>query len=309
MKQITQIFILLICSLLLPAHAMAFGSVSLGSLGKGAIKAASKTHMLERAHSTTAVRLLSGIEQRAGKVLSVRAEKLATRHGEAVLKVLSKEPGTLIPAIERFSPSNQARLLNALAQKPALINAVRKYGDDALNLELRSKGQATAMLDVFGAEGLKLTGKLSDKQLMLLAQQTARFKGASAKSIKAFLELAGKYTGKTFDWLEHHPRLLYTGTAALLVTNLKTEMLGNPETGTQGAVQHISDSGFHALVSIFKIGAPFGFAVLLLGWCFRSWIRRPKQPRPQPAEQQPKGFRFFRRKQDDFDTFIDVEPI
>jgi len=298
MKQTTQILVLLICGLLLPATAMA---VSLG-------KAVSKTHMLKRAHSTSAVRLLSGIEQRAGKAMGMRAEKLATRHGKATLKVLSKEPKTLIPAIERFSPSNQARLLNALAKKPALINGVRKYGNDVLKLELRSKGQATAILDVFGAEGLRLTRKLSVKQLMLLVQQTARFKGASAKSIKEFLKLAWKHTAKVFDWMERHPRLLYTGTAALLVTNLKTELFGNPETGTQGVVQHILDSGFNALVSIFEFCAPFGAGVLLLGWCFRSWIRRAKQPHPQLAEQHPKGFRFFKRKQDD-DNMIDAEVV
>jgi hypothetical protein len=306
MKQ-TPLFILLICGLMLPASAMAN---TLTSLGEEAIKIVSKTHILERVHSKAAVGLLSGIEKRAGNALSTSAEKLAARHGDAVLKVLSKEPRTLIPAIERFSPTDQAKLLDALAQKPALISASRKYGVDVLKLELRSHGQASAIIKVFGAEGLKLTGKLNDKQLMLLAQESARFNGASAKSIKEFLELAGKYTGKTFDWIDSHPRLLFAGLGAAVVVDLKAELLGNPETGTHGAVQQIADSGFHTLDSITRFVGPWGAGVLLIWLCVRSWIRRPRQPQPKPAEQQSKRFRFFRRKQDDdADAFIDVEPI
>ena len=298
MKQSIQTAMLLICSIMLPAAAMA----GIGGLGESVLKASGKTVVQKAVHSRSTAALLSAIEKRAGVAMSKRAEKLAAQHGSAALKVLSKDPDKLIPAIERFSQAEQARLLDTLARKEGLRRFFGKYGDDVLKLELRSNGQATAMLGAFGSKALQIAGKLNAKQLLMFASLSGRFKGADAKTVEAFLDLIGKYTGRVFDWIERHPRLLYTATASALVLSLKKELLGDPEAGSQGLVQHLWDS-------VLETVAPYGAGAALLWLCFRSWIRMPKQPRPQPAEQQPKGFRFFRRKQDDFDTFIDVEPI
>jgi len=50
--------------------------------------------------------------------------------------------------------------------------------------------------------------------------------------------------------------------------------------------------------------------LMLLWACFKSWLNRPPH-QPQPARKAPQTKRahFFRRKQDDANIIIDVEPI
>ncbi|MDQ6951328.1 MAG: hypothetical protein Q9M26_06665 [Mariprofundales bacterium] len=291
MKKIMGSTMLMLSILLLPCSAIA---ASLGTVVvDSAITALGKT--ASRSISKRSMRLLEGIEQRGGKSLVARAEQLGLSHGEKAIKVLAKDPKVLIPAIERFRFADQSRLLAFLARSPGLSKAVNRYGADVLKLELRSKGQAMRIIDTFGDGGLKLTAQLNDKQLMLLTQESSRFKGVSAKTVKEFLDMAGKYTGKVFNWLEKHPRLLYTGTGAILVMQMKTELLGDPATGTQGAVQQVADSVMAGVTAIGKEFAPWIAGALALWLSFRSWLRRP-QPQQPP---QRRGFWSFKRKQDD----------
>jgi len=291
MNRIVTIWAVLLGVFFLPANAMALNPER---MVEGLTKVVTRSAPVIT-HSKVAMQLLSGIERAGGKALSKRAELLASDHGIDALHVLARDPKALVPALERFSSKDQAKLLGAFLRKPAFMDAYKQYGDDLLKLELRSKGQSLAFSRTFGAEGIALADKLTGKQLELMVLEINRFKHADKKIIQEFLELAGRYTGKTFDWIEHHPRLLYTGTVAALVMNLKTELLGNPETGTHGVVQQVADSAFGMLASM----APWFAGPLLLWGCFRSWLYRPKQQKP--TDNQKKGWgsrivRLFRKK-------------
>jgi len=307
MNRIVKSCAVLVACLFLPANAMALNPEK---IVEGVVHVATKTVPVV-AHSKVAMQLLSEIDRAGGKSLSKRAEKLASDHGVDALHILAKDPKLLVPALERFSLEDQAKLLGVFRRKPAFMDAYKQYGDDLLKLELRSKGQSLAIARTFGDKGIAITENLTDKQLGLLAMETARFKGVNKKTIEAFLDMVGKYTGKTFGWLERHPKVMRTGTAAALVMNLKTELLGNPETGKLGAVQHITDSAFGMLGSFLMKFAPWGAGMLLFWLCFRSWLYRPRKQ--QTEGDQKKGwvsrtFRLFRSKKDE-NTLQEAKPL
>jgi len=223
-------------------------------------------------HSKASNRLLFKIQNTGGKVLRKKAEVLARNHGIDVLQVLAMAPKSLIPAMERFSLDNQAKLFGSFRRKSGFTDAYRKYGNDLLKLELRSKGKSLVFTRVFGNQGMNLASKLTDRQMTSMLLQTKRFRYADKKTVEEFLNLVGKHTVKVFDWIEKHPRLLYAATASGMVIYLKKELLGDPSTGTKGVVQQIIDSG----VNLLKSTIPWFLSYFLLRSIFYLWLRRPK---------------------------------
>jgi len=322
MKKVTVCLLILLCLAVLPVSAMAFNAVS---SVEGAIKAVSKAPSSLIIQSKLSPAMVTRFESIGGKAMVAKAEKIASMYGASALKVVGNNP-RLISVLGRFGNKDQSKLLNALSRKPDLVNAVQKYGDDILKLELRSNNQAMRIVRTFGAEGVRLGAKLTDKQLEALVLATNKFKNASPKVIKAFLDMVGKYTGKVFDFLEKHPKVLYTATAAGLVYNMKTEIFGNPEKGTEGALGHVIG---HVTTDVLK---PISTGILtsilpwvgygLFAWIcfsglrpwFKDWLNRPEKPSKQKNMAQGKctksnqRFWFFKRKQDD-ENMIDAEVV
>ncbi len=300
MKKVTVCLLILLCLAVLPVSAMALNAAS---IAEGAIKAVSKASSSVIIQSKLSPVLIKQFERIGGKAMVAKAEKIATMHGASALKVVSNNP-RLISALDRFGFRDQSKLLNALSRKPDLANAARKYGDDILKLELRSNGQAMRIVRTFGEEGVRLGAKLTDKQLEALVLATNKFKNASPKVIKAFLDMVGKYTGKVFDFLEKHPKVLYTATAAGLVVNMKENLFGDPETGTPGAVQQVAAVGKDGIVETAKVViSPFAkiaevnflwiLAALLILGLFRGWWSHRRKQNNQQAKGR--GFSWFKR--------------
>jgi len=271
-------------------------------LGKGIVKVVAKA-VPELAYSSASRAMLDNIGKAGGASLRNAAERMAARHGERVLKVLGQSPKKIIPALERFSANDQAKLLHALQRKPRLHQAFNQFGDGVLKLELRSAGQAVNIIGTFGKDALALAGKLTNQQLKQLAVLAARFRNAPGKVIRDFFNVLKTHTAKVFDWLEKHPHVLYTATAAILVHDMRKELFGNPETGSHGVVQQGIDSVTSMFSSMMAGLAPWLACVLIIWLSFRSWLHRPR-----PPKKSRRRFFLFKRKQDD-GNMIDAEVV
>jgi hypothetical protein len=230
----------------------------------------------------TAVEELSTrIAEDGGDAALGRAAHYIEEFGPAALTTLEKipHPARVLEALDDLSPEEARRAIGYLGRADGgpLAEATKRFGVAALKLELKHPGIGAKIAGDLGADGIAVAKQLPTDRAIVLARKSSEIAALPEAQRTALLVQAARHASDFVDFLESHPRFVFTAAATTVLLEEKDRIFGGTRIAldahgvpvavvTPGLFERLFQTTFAGLQN--AILAPVGLAIALLvgGW-------------------------------------------
>jgi hypothetical protein len=221
------------------------------------------------------------IAEDGGDAALGRAAHYVEEFGPAALTALAKlpHPASVLKVLDELSPEEARRAIFYLgrADGAALAEATDRFGIAALRLELQHPGVGTKIAEDLGADGIAVARQLPTDQAIVLARKSSEIAALPEGQRTALLTRAARHASDFVDFLESHPKFVFTVAATTVLLEEKDRIFGGTKIAldAHGVPVAVVASGlFERLFQTTLAGlqntvlAPIGLAIALLvgGW-------------------------------------------
>jgi hypothetical protein len=217
------------------------------------------------------------IAEDGGDAALGRAARYIEEFGSAALTALVKipRPASLLEALDDLSPEEARRAIGYLgrADGVALAESTERFGAAALRLELQHPGVGTKIAQDLGADGIAVARQLPTDQAIVLAHKSSEIAALPEAERMALLARVVRHATDFVDFLESHPRFVFTVAATTILLEEKDRIFGGTKIAldahgvpvavvTPGLFERLFQTTFDGLQN--AILAPVGLAIALL---------------------------------------------
>jgi hypothetical protein len=251
------------------------------ALGRFAARDAATALSDQVAGKTAVEEFSTRIAQEGGDAALGRAANVIEEFGPAALTTLAKipHPARVLEVLDELSPEEARRAISYLGRTDgvALADATDRFGAAALRLELQHPGVGTKIAEDLGADGIAVARQLPTDQAIVLARKSSEIAALPEAPRTALLARAARHASDFVDFLEKHPRFIFTVAATTVLLEEKDRIFGGTKITLDahgvpvavvapGLVERLFQTTFVGLQN--AILAPVGLAIALLigGW-------------------------------------------
>jgi hypothetical protein len=180
-----------------------------------------------------AEKLLARVSAAGGERLARRTVSLVRELGPEGLRGPADGARDHDRALDALPAGMRGSAVEAVNRAPdQMVPLVRRHGESALRAAARHPGAGPKLLETFPARGAALADRLSTDQVIGLLRHREAIRRLPAGDRNRLLDAVARTPGRIVDYLERHPRVLYTGAGLTAVLNL-----GNRAMRPDGAVR------------------------------------------------------------------------
>jgi hypothetical protein len=217
------------------------------------------------------------IAEDGGDAALGRAAHYIEEFGPAALKTLEKipHPASVLEVLDDLPPEEARRAIGYLgrADGPALAEATKRFGAAALRLELEHPGVGAKIAEDLGADGIAVARQLPTDRAIVLARKSSEIAALPQAQRSALLARAARQASDFVDFLESHPKFVFTVAATTVLLEEKDRIFGGTKIAldahgvpvavvTPGLFERLFQTTFAGLQN--AVLAPVGLAIALL---------------------------------------------
>lgn len=162
-----------------------------------------------------------------------RVARYASRFGPPALRAVERSPARMIRALDGLPPDLVAPALRAAAREPELTaRLVGEYGKGALEITALRPGVGASLVEKLGADGITIGRKLTTDQAVTLARYADDIAALPPGERNQLLNAMTQAPVKVLDYLESHPKVLFTAGGVAAIVAAKDNLLGRPAPAT-----------------------------------------------------------------------------
>jgi shikimate 5-dehydrogenase len=210
-----------------------------------------------------------------------RAAHVIEEFGPAALTTLAKipHPASVLKVLDELSPDEARGAISYLgrADGAALAEATDRFGAAALRLELRHPGVGTKIAQDLGAGGIAVARQLPTDQAIVLARKSSEIAALPEAQRSALLARAARHASDFVDFLESHPKFVFTVAATTILLEEKDRIFGGTKIAldahglpvaivTPGLFERLFQTTFAGLQNAILAPAGLAIALLIGGW-------------------------------------------
>ena len=230
----------------------------------------------------TAVEQFSArIAEDGGDAALGRAAHLIEEFGPAALTALAKipRPASVLKVLDDLSPEEARRAIGYLgrADGVALAESTKRFGAAALRLELQHPGVGTKIAQDLGADGIAVARQLPTDQAIVFARKSSEIAALPEAQRTTLLARAARHASDFVDFLENHPRFVFTVAATTILLEEKDRIFGGTKIAldshgvpvavvTPGLFERLFQTTFAGLQNAILAPAGLAIALLIGGW-------------------------------------------
>jgi hypothetical protein len=239
-----------------------------GTLGDEVAKLGGKTAVEE---------FSTRIAEDGGDAALGRAAHMVEEFGPAAVTTLAKipHPASVLKVLDELSPDEARRAIGYLgrADGVALAESTKRFGAAALRLELQHPGVGTKIAQDLGSDGIAVAKELPTDQAIVLARKSSEIAALPEAQRTALLARAARHASDFVDFLEKHPKFVFTVAATTVLLEEKDRIFGGTKIAldargvpvavvTPGLFERLFQTTFAGLQ--YAILAPAGLAIAIL---------------------------------------------
>ena len=243
-----------------------------GALGDEIAKLGGKTAVAE---------FSTRVAEDGGDAALGRAAHYIEEFGPAALTALAKlpHPASLLKVLDDLSPLEARRAIGYLgrADGVALAESTKRFGAAALRLELQHPGVGTKIAQDLGADGIAVAKQLPTDQAIALARKSSEIAALPEAQRTALLARAARHATDFVDFLETHPRFVFTVAATTILLEEKDRIFGGTKIAldthgvpvavvTPGLFERLFQTTFAGLQNAILAPAGLAIALFIGGW-------------------------------------------
>ena len=161
------------------------------------------------------------IVKEGGEELLQKTTRLAKAHGSAFFDAVEPNPKMLITVLDELPDSIRSGAINSLIRNPQrLTPLVNSHGKEALEAVARHPALAENAMEAFGKHGAALANQLDNVALFRTLRVQDDLLQLAPTQQRSVLDKIAKMPEVVLDYLEKHPRVLYTATGVATVLSL-----------------------------------------------------------------------------------------
>jgi hypothetical protein len=221
------------------------------------------------------------IAEDGGDAALGRAAHYIEEFGPAALTALAKmpHPASVLKVLDDLSPEEARRAIFYLGRSDgaALAESTKRFGAAALRLELQHPGVGTKIAQDLGADGIAVAKQLPTDQAIVLARKSSEIAALPEAQRTALLARAARHAADFVDFLENHPRFVFTAAATLILLEEKERIFGGTKIAldahgdpvavvTPGLFERLFQTTFAGLQNAILAPAGLAIALLIGGW-------------------------------------------
>ena len=221
------------------------------------------------------------IAQEGGDAALGRAANVIEEFGPAALTTLAKirRPAGVLEALDELSPEEARRAISYLGRTDgvALADATERFGAAALRLELQHPGVGTKIAEDLGADGIAVARQLPTDQAIVLARKSSEIAALPEAQRTALLARAARHASDFVNFLESHPKFVFTVAATTVLLEEKDRIFGGTKIAldahgvpvavvTPGLFERLFQTTFAGLQNAILAPAGLAIALLIGGW-------------------------------------------
>lgn len=215
-----------------------------------------------------------------GDHLVERMVHYGQRYGLEALQVMEHAPLAYVRAFDALPEQVMRKALWAVQREPErMTKLVRQYGADALHTAAKHPGVGSDLVQSLGTQGIRLGKRLPEGPFLQTAGHLDSMADVPARTRREVVDFILQAPKRSLEWLEAHPRILYTATGVGTFLAVKDQILGqerevtvNPDGSKtireKGFLPRTMDRFYNPLAVIIYVAA----GLLLIGGLMR--IRR-----------------------------------
>jgi hypothetical protein len=162
-----------------------------------------------------------------GEELVEKVVKYGRRYGVSAVRVIDNAPVHYIKALDGLPEKLIERAMWAVQREPEVMTKlVRDYGTDALLIATKHRGIGGDLVRKLGSEGVRLGKALPESQAVVVARHADEIAALPQSQQSRVIEAILAAPARTLDYLEKHPKILFTAAGVGTVIALKDEILG-----------------------------------------------------------------------------------
>jgi len=193
-------------------------------LGKEAGK-----EVLERFGREGVEQLLSKAAKEGGEEAVERVVRVASSHGALAVKALQRTPAITAKALDDLPSEMVKPALGALARNEQLYTRLLpRFGSEALEIEVRHPGVGAQLLEKLGPDVVRVGRTVPTDDMVRLARHADDIAQLPPNKSGQILEAFRMNSKGVLNYLEKHPRVLYTAGGVAAVIALKDNLFGQP---------------------------------------------------------------------------------
>jgi hypothetical protein len=221
-----------------------------------------------------------------GETLVRKTAALGVEHGPLALRAIGRSPARMVGALDTLPADLRMTALRAVEREPAAMTTlVNQFGGDALEAAARHPGVGATIGGKLGGEGLAVSKALTTDQAVLLGRHADELAALAPAERSGILQSLKASPGKVLNYLETHPKTMWTAAGVAVVIAAKDEVLGPG--GVNGKARGLVPQMWHDAVGVVSrpVGmVATGLGVAVLAWAgiklWGSWRRAKLKARP-----------------------------
>ncbi len=191
--------------------------------------------------------VLEQAEKEGGEALLKKVIQYGEKYGVAALEGMKRSPGVFVRCLDELPEEVALKALQAVKREPDLMaRLVSQYGTDALRIAAKHPGVGEQITKTLGREGIEIAERATTKsavQLSRIAEPIAKLPESEKSQLLDALKNAPK---ELIDFLDKHPKVLYTTAGVVSFIAAKDQILGGYKVSVDkdGNVRILRKPGF-----------------------------------------------------------------
>jgi len=212
-----------------------------------------------------------------GETLAREVAGYAERYGAQSLRAFREAPAAMVQGMKKLPVEFAEGAMRAAAREPAVIaRLATEVGEDALIVAAKHPGVGVDIATKLGREGCAVAKKLTTPETIRLARISDDLARLPAAERNGLLARIGKAPGKVLDYLEKHPKVLFTAAATTAALGAIDHLLGDAD--SPGFIERVAKQ-FRTPIAIVLIATALLVFARAVWWWRRVRLAKTNKSR------------------------------
>lgn len=174
--------------------------------------------------------VLEKASREGGDELVEKVIRYGKKYGVSAVKTIDNAPVLYVKALDELPENLVERALWAAQREPETVTRLlSQYGSDALEIAARSRGVGADIVTKLGNDGIRMSRELTEDQAIILARHADELAGLPTPQRSQVVDAIICAPKRVIDYMEKHPKVLFTAAGVATLVALKDDVLGRDE--------------------------------------------------------------------------------